>query len=75
MTRERIVYFVAGSLIPIGLALAIWINRWWLLLPAFVRLNLFQYSLTDWCLMERILRNMGIPSEADKVCKGIEPTL
>ena len=75
MTRERIVHMVAGSLVLIGLALAVWVNRWWLLLPTFVGLNLFQYSLSDWCLMDRILKKVGVRSECDKVCKSVEPTL
>lgn len=35
-------------------------NKWWLAVPAFVGLNLLQSSITKWCLLEDILRKMGI---------------
>jgi len=58
---ERIIRLVAGSLILTSLALSQLHSRWWLLLTAFVGLNLFQSALTRWCLLEDILRKFGVP--------------
>jgi hypothetical protein len=69
MHRERVIRLVAGSLILASLALAIWVNRWWLLLTAFVGANLFQSALTGWCLMDDILRMFGVKSEAERCAK------
>jgi hypothetical protein len=60
MNTERWVRIIAGSFILISLALAYWINPWWLCLTAFVGLNLFQSGITRWCLMEDILRKLGV---------------
>jgi hypothetical protein len=60
MKREHIIRMFAGTLILIGIALHIYVNRWWLLLPALVGANLFQSSLTRWCLLEDILRKYNI---------------
>lgn len=69
MVRERIIRLVAGSLILISLGLGLWISKWWFLLTAFVGLNLFQSALTQWCLLEDILRLVfKVPSEAEKRC-------
>jgi len=64
MTVERWIRLFAGSFILISLALAHWVNPHWLWFTAFVGLNLFQSSLTRWCLMEDILVKMGIGKKA-----------
>lgn len=58
--RERIVRGVAGTLILISILLAYLVSINWLILTAFVGLNLFQSSLTKWCLMDDILRKFNI---------------
>ena len=63
MKREHIIRIVAGTLVLAGLALGCWVDRAWLLIPAFVGLNLLQSGFTRWCLLEDILRklNIGLP--------------
>ncbi len=60
MNIQRWIRVIAGSFILISLALATWVNSWFLLFTAFVGLNLFQSGLTRWCLMEDILRKLGV---------------
>ncbi len=67
MTRERWIRLIAGTFILLSLALAVWVSHWWLLLTAFVGLNLFQSALTRWCLMDDILRVIfKVPGEAEQ---------
>ncbi len=66
MVMERWIRVIAGSFILISLALAIWMNPWWWLFTAFVGLNLFQSGLTRWCLMEDILRKLGVKETGTK---------
>ena len=61
MCIERYVRLVAGSLVLVSLVLAHFVSPWFLLLTAFVGLNLFQASLTEWCLLVTILRKVGVP--------------
>lgn len=69
MARERYIRLIAGSLILISLLLAVSVNHWWLLMTAFVGVNLFQSALTGWCLMDDILRKgFGIRNEAEMHC-------
>ena len=58
--RNRIIRFVAGTLVLTGLILGYFVNPYWFILTAFVGLNLFQSSLTQWCLLEDILKSRGI---------------
>lgn len=58
--KNRIVRGVAGSFILISLLLAVYVNINWLGFTAFVGANLFQSSLTKWCLLEDILKKFGI---------------
>ncbi|WP_407944364.1 DUF2892 domain-containing protein [Marinifilum fragile] len=56
--RERIIRAIAGTLVLISILLAVYVNIYWLLLTAFVGLNLLQSSITKWCLMDDILRKV-----------------
>ena len=62
--KERIVRFVAGLLVLTGIILAIFVDRHWLYLDAFVGLNLLQSSVTKFCPLELILDKMGIKGKA-----------
>ncbi len=55
MCPDRIIRRIAGIFIMVSLALGWWVSPYWFLFTAFVGLNLFQSSLTGFCLMERIL--------------------
>jgi hypothetical protein len=67
---ERWIRLIAGSFILISLALAQWVNPNWLWFTAFVGVNLFQSSLTRWCLMEIILAKAGIAKNPAGGCCG-----
>jgi hypothetical protein len=65
MKTWQIVRLVAGTFILVSLALGvqgspIFVSQWWLAFTAFVGANLLQSALTNWCLMESILRKMGV---------------
>lgn len=57
---NRIVRAVAGAFILISLLLAVYVHINWLWFTAFVGLNLLQSSFTKWCLMEDILKKLGV---------------
>lgn len=60
MTREHLIRLIAGTFVLASLALGWFVSPYWFLFTAFVGLNLFQSSLTKWCLMEDILRKFNI---------------
>jgi len=66
--RERIVRAVAGSLVLLSITLAYFVNISWLLLSAFVGLNLLQSSYTKFCPLEKILDKFGVESGGGKCC-------
>lgn len=55
---ERAVRILAGSLIIVGLLLAYTVHPYWIALPAFVGLNLFQSGFTKFCPAEMIFRKL-----------------
>jgi len=67
MNRERWVRLIAGTFIIISLVLGLWVSKYWFFFTAFVGLNLFQSALTNWCLLDDILRKFGIKSEAESL--------
>ena len=58
MNPERTVRGIAGVVVLASVALAWWVNPWWLLLTAFVGLNLLQSAFTDACPALYVLRRM-----------------
>lgn len=58
--RERVIRAIAGTFILASLLLAIYVNINWLWFTAFVGANLLQSSLTKWCLMDDILKKLGV---------------
>lgn len=67
MTSWQVVRLVAGTFILVSLALGVpgspaFVSQWWLAFTAFVGANLMQSALTKWCLMESILRKLGVES-------------
>ena len=65
MTRERYIKLIAGTMILASSFLAYFVNINWIWLAAFVGANLFQFSLTNWCLLNSILKALGVKSELE----------
>jgi len=63
MKMEHVIRIIAGTFILASLALGTWVNHYWYLFTAFVGANLLQSGFTKWCLMEDILRKLGVGSE------------
>jgi len=61
MNVERWIRVIAGTFVLASLLLGVYVNRYWLFFTAFVGANLFQSGLTKWCLMESILKKLGVP--------------
>jgi hypothetical protein len=59
MSIDRIVHAFAGSMVIVSLLLAHFVSPWWLLLAAFVGVNLLQSSITGFCPLAIILKKAG----------------
>lgn len=62
MNLDRAVLLVAGVMTLLSALLAATTSPWWLLLTAFVGLNLLQSSITGFCPAAIVLRRLGIAS-------------
>lgn len=65
MTSWKLVRVIAGFLILLSLALGMsdspfYISYYWLYFTAFIGINLLQSGFTGWCLMENIVRKLGV---------------
>ena len=69
MKLEHRIRIIAGSFVLISLALAHWVNPYWLLFTAFVGVNLIQSAITRWCLMEDILKKFGWAGPEETCCQ------
>lgn len=60
MTVEGGVRILAGTLVLISVVLTLSVSPWWLILAAFVGLNLIQSAFTGFCPAEMILGKCGL---------------
>ena len=60
MTIDKAVMAFAGMVILVSLGLSLWLSVYWLLLTAFVGLNLMQASVTGFCPAAIVLRRLGV---------------
>jgi hypothetical protein len=69
MTVARVRNSIAGFFIVLSLAFGVpasplFHHVYWLWFTLFVGANLFQSGLTNWCLMDKILARLGVPTGA-----------
>lgn len=62
MNIDRVVLAFAGLMVLTSLALAWFVSPYWMLLGAFVGLNLLQSAFTGFCPLAILLRRFGLPS-------------
>ena len=68
MTSWKMVRVIAGVFILLSVALGapaspVFMNQWWLAFTAFIGVNVLQSGITNWCLMEIIMRKLGLKPE------------
>jgi len=67
LSRVDAVHLMAGTFILVSLALYYWVSEWFLIIPAFVGANLFQYGLTGACPAEYVFgKLLGLPCPCDE---------
>ena len=62
MTIDKAVMAFAGMVVLVSLGLSQWHSPYWLLLTAFVGLNMLQASFTGFCPAAIVLRRLGVPA-------------
>ncbi len=62
MNVDRAVMAFAGFMILLSLTLAHYVSPWWMLLTAFVGVNLIQASFTGFCPAAAVFARLGFMS-------------
>jgi hypothetical protein len=60
MQRERWIRLIAGTFVLVSLTLGSFVSPYWFLFTAFVGVNLVQSALSRWCMLDDILRKLGV---------------
>lgn len=60
MNIDRFVFAFAGMVVLLSVLLGHFVSPYWLLLTAFVGLNLFQAAFTGFCPLAIILKRLGV---------------
>ena len=59
MNLDRVMLTFAGTMVLLSAVLAHFVSDWWLLLTAFVGLNLLQASFTGFCPAAKVVAMLG----------------
>ncbi|QKK03126.1 MAG: DUF2892 domain-containing protein [Pseudomonadota bacterium] len=59
MNIDRIMFAFAGFMILLSLTLSQLHSSYWLILTAFIGLNMFQAAFTGFCPMAKLLKSLG----------------
>jgi hypothetical protein len=60
MTIDRAVFVFAGLVILAGVALAQYVNPWWILLSVFAGVNMIQAAFTGFCPAAMVFKKLGV---------------
>ncbi len=60
MNVDRYLRMIAGFFVMLSVALGYWVSPYFFLFTAFVGLNLFQSSFSNWCPMMTFLKKAGV---------------
>jgi hypothetical protein len=60
MNVDRAVLALAGVMVLVSLLLALYVSPYWLLLTAFVGLNMLQAAFTGFCPAAMVFRKLGL---------------
>ena len=71
MNIDRAVFALAGSMVLISLALYWLLSPYWLLLTAFVGVNLLQSAFTGFCPAAIVFRLLGIKPGTAFACSTL----
>ncbi len=70
MKIDELIRLLAGTMTLLGVLLTHFVSPWWLLLPAFVGLNLIQSVFTGFCPPSLLLRKLGWVDASDTIHWG-----
>ena len=59
MTVDRMVFVFAGFVILLSVALAHYVNVWWIALAVFAGLNMIQSAFTGFCPAAMLFKKLG----------------
>jgi hypothetical protein len=60
MTLDRAIFVFAGAVILTSVALAHFVNPWWILLAVFAGANLMQAGFTGFCPAAMVFKKLGV---------------
>jgi len=63
---DKYIRAIAGIFIIISVLLTYFVNINWIWFTLFVGANLLQSAITNWCLMEDILKYLGVKKTLNK---------
>lgn len=59
---------IVGTMVLLSVVLTVYVSPNWMWFTVFIGANLLQSALTKWCLLETILKKLGLKDTNDNCC-------
>ena len=70
---NKIFRIIVGTMVLLSVVLTVYVNPAFMWLTVFIGVNLLQSAFTKWCLLETILKKIGLRDEGESCC-GVPST-
>ncbi len=65
---NKIFRIIVGSMVLLSVVLTVYIDPAFMWLTVFIGVNLLQSAFTKWCLLEKILKKVGLKDKGESCC-------
>ena len=66
---NKIFRIIVGSMVLLSVVLTVYIDPAFMWLTVFIGVNLLQSAFTKWCLLEKILKKVGLKDDGESCCE------
>ena len=65
---NKIFRIIVGSMVLLSVVLTVYVDPAFMWLTVFIGVNLLQSAFTRWCLLEKILKKVGLKDDGESCC-------
>ncbi|WP_318640297.1 YgaP family membrane protein [Flavobacterium ardleyense] len=65
---NKVFRIIVGSMVLLSVVLTVYVDAAFMWLTVFIGVNLLQSAFTKWCLLESILKKVGLRDEGESCC-------
>ncbi|MGV8992542.1 MAG: YgaP family membrane protein [Flavobacterium sp.] len=65
---NKVFRIIVGTMVLLSVVLTVYVDQAFMWFTVFIGVNLLQSAFTKWCLLETILKKVGLQDEGESCC-------